>query len=150
MSFDIHLFCFDDGEPISLPSDEIRRAFEKNGVTEYGDPVYVELDDGFSLEIWSGGLNSPEGTDSVMFAIRSISRSVTQLLFDLVSVPRVMALVAASPALPFTSNRQVAGHIPDVGDEWAPLKLCGSLEELEQSLLPMFGDWEEWAFNRDP
>ncbi len=146
MSFDIHLLCFRDGEPVTLPSEPLLEAFKKNGVHEHGSPVYPELSDGFSLETWSGGLKDPEGTDSVMFAIRSISGSVMQLLFDLVAVPGMMALVAADPALPLVSDKAVELQFPDVGDQWTPAAVCTNVEELEQAILPLFKGWEEWAF----
>ena len=149
MSFDIHLLNFRDGEVIALPTQTVRDAFASNGVHEHGDPVSAELSDGFSLEIWSGGLNEPEGADSVTLAIRSISGSVVQLLFDLVSVPGMTVLLVANPPLPLISDKSVEEHLPDVGGEWAPAAVCGTVEEVEQSVLPLFQGWEDWAYPQD-
>jgi hypothetical protein len=146
MSFDIHILRFVDGDPDQLPAEPLREVFRRHGIHEHSSPQYPRLHDGLSIDLWSEGLDTPEGTDSVTISVRAISPALFYLLYDLIQVPGVSLVIADTPLLALVSNQGDAGQLPADPEEWAPAVLCTSPEEVTRAVLPAFQQWESWAY----
>ena len=147
MSFDINLFNFnnENEEPIPMPTEPIREVLKKYGITEYGDPIWIEMPDGCGVDFFCGGLEDETVEDLMLQSRSAISSGVIQFLYDIaLSGPFVIYIPA-----PLIVDERSAKHIPNSLTEEDGFTLCKNIREFTETIGSSFQEWANWASNTD-
>jgi hypothetical protein len=144
MSYQIVFMQWLDGQPGRFPSEPVRKAFARFGVTRFGSPVHVSLSDGLSVDLSTSSLLGHEATD-FMIEFRGLSKELFQLIYDLgCSVPLV-ALVIEETTLPLIFDETSRKELPhEMVSDREPI-FCQSADDVSRAIASGFEKWANWS-----
>ncbi|WP_425616131.1 hypothetical protein NA78x_006070 [Anatilimnocola sp. NA78] len=147
MAYQVCFLHFRNGEPTDFATEPVRQVFQNFGITEFGDPVYVNLPDGLSLDCYSGGLEN-EFAGDFSFEFRGVTGSLFDLIFQLCHAGHLVALAVDTPVLPMVAHASDMTEIAEgITSEHEPI-LCRDGQDVANVIAPEFGSWQKWAAKR--
>jgi len=139
---------FLDGNAVPFEPEQARRVFLEFGITEFGDPAYVSLPGGPSLDCYTAGIESDAMMSDFSIEFRGLSASLFEFIFRLCDEAHLVAIVVDTPALPLVAHESDIANIPEeIKAEHAPL-LCLTKEAVANVISPGFNQWRKWADDR--
>jgi hypothetical protein len=149
LSFDVFAQSFRNGD--ATPADATAARAVMATARHKHDPQFnsydVEFADGSHLEMYAGGLDGGEKPfDGAMFALRGVSSSVGDFIFEFTRAANCVLLPAMEPACVLLTHEHQSEHLPrGMSDDFQVMVISSGAE----LLAALEGGYETWRAYRD-
>ena len=149
MSFDIHLMAFRNGDPVAADR-AAARAFV-DSIEHRLEPEFnaysLTLHDGASVEMYATGLHTDaEAFQGAMIALRGLSDSVCDFIYNFCVASSCIAIPAMDPGCVLVPDESMIGDFPDGFTDDFPIVHIQSGADVG---IALEGGYDAWAAFRD-
>src|SRR5688500_8447862 len=149
MSFDLFLIIFRNGKNAAadaVAAGAVLDRFRYDHRPEF-DAYDIHFEDGSHLEMYAGGLaGGDEAFDGAMFALRGLSDSIGNFIYEFSRAAGSAIFPAMHPPCVLLSREDLAAHLPpDLGDDLQRIPVTSGAEVLAA----LSGGHDAWRAYRD-